>query len=637
MNENYRYQWKEMPSNYHASYFNYIDLDAGRNFVVIDTLTGKEYIIPEKENKEVLIIPHDLYNSQEFWYWAYSTSSDLGLYVTEEELTPKLLEILVLATKDGEIFEKIPQHLLTQELYQKAVDKNPILYRKIPDQYKTPEMTLKYAEFPGASVFAIPDELLTVEIFRKIYNNKKGTDKIWCIRGKADRNPEFITKEMAEELIEISPGRAIRYIPQDFISYDYSKKAVEIDGVNLYYVPEQYRTREVSLIAFEKDPGDSIAYIPVQFQTVEMRKKAIDENPWCIRELPEEVITDELIYYALSKDGEVLYSVPIKKITPEMCLYAVNKSAEALHCVPKKYMTYDMCLNAVISMPSLIKNVPVKFLNSQFIADLQSANIQIPGYAISYVKKCLSAHRKLEQENLSVKLNGGETSEEIHGEFTKISIYDIPGFFSTDAIKVLRELEIYNVGDLFSKSSQPDFIINLGTKKVASEILSSIKLLKCKYLGEDPLIDETDELDIKEICSKFGFSTRITNSLVRAGFNYDGSKLKFFEVMRKPEIREEILRKAVKMGASSIDELVIKTQIVLDYHDKQAMKQFEIISESTEQSHDTTKKEIDSLESLKDELVRLRLEIAKLSIRTDKVLEKIQRKMLEQSKGGVVK
>ena len=41
--------------------------------------------------------------------------------------------------------------------------------------------------------------------------------------------------------------------------------------------------------------------------------------------------------------------------------------------------------------------------------------------------------------------------------------------------------------------------------------------------------------------------------------------------------------------------------------------------------------------SLKDELVRLRLEMAKLSIRTDKVLEKIQRKMLEQSKGGVVK
>ena len=81
--EESRYSWKQMPDDYHASYYNAKDDEEGKKFVIIDNRTGRKYIYPrfeQRRNSEGRIynqrvIDSNLWND-EFMAWAISTSKD---------------------------------------------------------------------------------------------------------------------------------------------------------------------------------------------------------------------------------------------------------------------------------------------------------------------------------------------------------------------------------------------------------------------------------------------------------------------------------------------------------------------------------------------------------------------------------
>ncbi len=647
-----RWKWGEMPDYYNANYYNEKDYAEGKTFVIIDTITGKEYIYPQIEKRKdengneynQRVISSDLWN-QEFMYWACSTSPDFAIYIGKDWMTPEMLEILVTTPQNPLIFSRIPETKLNKELCQKAFATNPNVYTVLPDKYLTLEMTQFYVNLPNPSFYAIPKKMRTAEIFRKVYNNSTSQKRVELIKGNKYRGNsydiDYITKEIADDVLQLDIT-TINKIPSKFVSEEHSKKAIEADGGYLEFVPVQYRTKDLCEKAFNNNPAGSIEFIPSQFHTLEMHEKVIDIKPIYVGRIPEDVLSDEIIYYAISKSAAALGGIPEERRTEEICAYATNISLSAFSHIPRKYRTYDICLKAVIFNPKLIKKVPVEILNQQFIDAVKSANVIIPNSAMGYVKECLSVHEKLGKEDLSAKTNAGkyngESPEEIEGEFTKISLEDIPGFFTPNVITLLYNNGIITIGDLLAKATQSNFVFSLGNKSIVNEILGAVNLLRCKYLDEDPLVEENDELDMDTISKKFGFTTRTANSLRRGGFNSEYTDRKFFELMRNTNMREELLFRLRNMGKNSVAEIINKTQIVLDYHDRHQKKQESETSQTGNPKLVVPNNEgEETLESLNEELIRLRLEIQRLNDRTDVVLAKIQQKMKEQSKGGVLK
>jgi len=650
MSENARWQWKQMPGNYHASYYNEKDYSEGRTFVIVDTVTQQEYIYPKTETRKdengrpytQRIIDGSLWR-KEFMYWACSTSPDFGLYLGEDWLDDKMLEILVSTPQNPRVIYKI-KHKLNQELCEKAFATNPDVYTELPQQYLTPEMTEKYVSLPDASWYYIPTAMRNKEIFIKLYSNLSSENKIKLLKGngyRIDYDPSYITKEMAEEVLGLDIT-VIERIPNDFITEDHSKKAIEVDGSYLRFVPMKYRTKKLCEKAFNNNPAETIEHIPVQFHTLEMHKKVIDIRAVYISRIPEEVLSDEIIRYALSKSAASLGGIPEERRTEEICNYASSVSATAFSHIPNKYKTYDICLRAVMANPKLIKKVPVEVLNQQFVDALKLASVIIPSSAVGYIKECLLVHERLQQEDLSIKANEGKTGEEMlgevkgyEGEFTKIPLETVPGLLTQSTLNYLQSNEITTIGDLLTKATAPDFIISLGKRNIVNEILGAAKLMKCKYLDEDPLISEDEEMDMDTLSEKMGFSVRTMNCLRRAGYTPSS----FFELMRKPGIREIELLRIRNMGDNGVTEIVNKTQIVFDYHERHKKKESESSEKtSSDVSQSNTNPDAgESLESLNEELLKLREEMRNLTARTDAVLAKIQQKMMEQTKGGVLK
>ena len=173
-------------------------------------------------------------------------------------------------------------------------------------------------------------------------------------------------------------------------------------------------------------------------------------------------------------------------------------------------------------------------------------------------------------------------------------------------------------------------IMKLTDNKLNIKNLSDFDLPRNFYVT----IDENDDVEMDDISEKMGFSVRTMNCLRRAGF----TPVKFFELMRQPGLRERELLKIRNMGDNGVAEIINKTQVVLDYHDRHKKEESSLDNPVSDVSNSTTSPESsENLESLNAELLRLREEMQNLTARTDAVLAKIQQKMMEQTKGGVLK
>lgn len=293
-----------------------------------------------------------------------------------------------------------------------------------------------------------------------------------------------------------------------------------------------------------------------------------------------------------------------------------------------------MCLKAVVNEPDLIRDVPLEILNQQFLNDLQLLKVEIPSSLNGYLQKCLNIHKSLESTELKITQNCSQETinEEVHlnDEISQINLNSFEWLLTPPALNKLKLMGITTIGDLLMIGSSSKFLNRLdGDRHLKLQILGAIRLLRCKYLDEDPLIDENDNIDISIISEKFGFSKRTRNCLGNARFNSKRTNNKFFKLMRNYEMREYLLSRESNIGPKVISEIIYKVQIVLDYHDRH--------QKNTKYDAETNLNDNLSLEDLNKELLRLKIEMQRLTERTDVVLEQIRQRMLEQSKGNVSK
>jgi len=198
---------------------------------------------------------------------------------------------------------------------------------------------------------------------------------------------------------------------------------------------------------------------------------------------------------------------------------------------------------------------------------------------------------------------------EKYNKYNQILISELIGCkFTIPAMNLLNDNKIYTLQDLFVKSENINFAEEINSSMVnqnifiLNEIIGTTKLLRCKYLDEDPKIPFYEPIKI-DIETDFGFSAKVINTLKRG--QYDNIKL-FDIVSNKTYHRLLSLRNS---GPCLIKEIESKTSIAYDYYIKKCSEHL-----------DNSDIKIDSLEELRD----LFLKLEKLTEMQNKVYEEIK-------------
>lgn len=447
---------------------------------------------------------------------------------------------------------------------------------------------------------------LTPELFEKLYFDCDISGKLYLFQPfgycewYGDQIENLITQKIADDILNIDI-KTIWVIPKKFISRDNAIKALEKD------------------FRFVK-------YVPLEYVTIDVQKKAIDKYLYSFPLIDDSILTDEIIFYALNKNGYALRFVQENRRTLEMCDLAVKNHGRAINYVPDSIKNFDLCVKAVIQDNSAIGYIPVKFLDQNFVDTITNAGVSIMPKDINYVKQCLATHEKMDLEPTNEnQIYDCNLKIDSNLYYYSINIESLKGLFSTSLMNFLNDNKILTIGSLLEISCNNDFWNTLLDKDkiLYYELLSVIKLLKCKYLGIDPNINISDDDnkndDIIEFFDKIGYSSRTRNCLSKALFTTKD----IYIIMHSPN-RERKFGRIRNAGVGVVNEIMIKTSIVIDFYDEKRKKEINLNEDET-------------IDALNQELIQIREEIQRLNNRTDEIISKIQEKMLVQGKGSALK
>lgn len=354
-------------------------------------------------------------------------------------------------------------------------------------------------------------------------------------------------------------------------------------------------------------------------------RQMLDINVESLREIPDEALSEDLIFYALSKYEKALLYISDARITEEMCKYSFGEFKNSFKYIPARYKSYDMCLDAVLWNAKFIKSMPLEFVTREFLGDLKLRGGYISSVDINYVEMCLKSHDKMQSENLldeaddlSNQQYKLEKSSLMQESFANASLTEYPELFSNAVLKRMESMGVTTIGDLLLNVNNPMFMVRFMDKKTYyREVDAAVRLLRCKFLGEDPLIDENDfSLSVDNIFEKLGINPR---------FAYGCSVEQFWESIRKGDY--SFLKKIRGVGDSVINSIIYKLQIVIDYHNKHP--KISAVDNGEFQTNDPT------LEDLMAEYSRLMLESQRLNCQINQLLAAIQAKNKDQSRGSI--
>ena len=214
---------------------------------------------------------------------------------------------------------------------------------------------------------------------------------------------EFKTYEMCMVAIDSDSG-AIDSVPLEHKTKELCETVLRYDGFQLINVPEALRTFEMCEIALENIDDERLELlcletaVPKEFRE-ELAEK-YDIFPEELHELSNS--EEELMQEYLQDVGESAYNfrtVPDKYKTMEMCEIAVDYHGQFLEFVPEIYKTKELCELAVTSDPDAFEFVPEKLRTFEMCL----VSVEYRGNFLAYVPEEFKSQELCE---LAVEKNG---------------------------------------------------------------------------------------------------------------------------------------------------------------------------------------------------------------------------------------
>ena len=130
------------------------------------------------------------------------------------------------------------------------------------------------------------------------------------------------TEAVCRRAVEID-GENIRYVPRDMRTEKLCYTAVQSWDFALDYVPEELKTPLMCKAAVERY-GPALLFVPEEQRTEALCEAAVKNNAWALPYVPDRIKTEKMCMDAVTKDGWVLEFVPQTLKTPRMCRQALD-------------------------------------------------------------------------------------------------------------------------------------------------------------------------------------------------------------------------------------------------------------------------------------------------------------------------
>lgn len=130
------------------------------------------------------------------------------------------------------------------------------------------------------------------------------------------------TEAVCRRAVEID-GENIRYVPRNMRTAKLCYTAVQSWDFALDYVPEELKTPRMCRAAVEHY-GPALLFVPQELRTGALCKTAVQNDVWALPYVPDGIKTRKMCMDAVTKDGWVLEFVPRTLKTPQMCREALN-------------------------------------------------------------------------------------------------------------------------------------------------------------------------------------------------------------------------------------------------------------------------------------------------------------------------
>lgn len=157
-------------------------------------------------------------------------------------------------------------------------------------------------------------------------------------------------------------------------------------------------------------------------------------------------------------------------------------------------------------------------------------------------------------------------AERNYSQFKNIKLDSLKGIFNGHNIILLKKFNIVTLDQFFVLCLDEQLVKDICfCEETYNTIMGINRLLRCKYLNEDPEIDfnfRNDNLDdAKKLYEKLGFSLNVIYALLRAGYT---TRI-FFKTIGMPKSVNEFA-KVKNLGIKGYREIIAKISIVKNYY-----------------------------------------------------------------------
>lgn len=231
--------------------------------------------------------------------------------------------------------------------------------------------------------------------------------------GKRVQTKEMADKAVNEFIVDNPEYKILEVISRRFLTHEVCEVAVKNNGLNLEFVPEQYKDADMCMLAVQGE-GDALKYAPdcilfgdrgYEICDMAVRKgfggyalsfvpdrylqgkvgkslcrAAVLSNGYSIKYVPDHLITSDLVKLAIEtsapvkdvllpdgsrstkgiyyRDYPVLSVVPDKFMSEEMVVLSARLYPESLQYAPKKFVSHNLCLEMIERNPMNLRYVP---------------------------------------------------------------------------------------------------------------------------------------------------------------------------------------------------------------------------------------------------------------------------------------
>ncbi len=259
--------------------------------------------------------------------------------------------------QDIDQFRFVPKKLLSQDF----CNQYPGALRFIPGDFKTLELCKSALRSSESNLAFVPRHFITKSLLNKIIR-----ESIQPAAFLEFVPPELVTARLVNFFIKKNP-REFKFIPEDFKSYETTKRYVIRDIENLAFASHEsldgllkHRTIKKQFMKHE----DSLGLLPKSYLTKEIVFEIFKSKGVSLDEVPNHLISEPLMLLAIRR---------IKKSSLETNSNTLQYDAIAHNCskpkvwqlVPNKLKDYEFCkLAIIVAHPSVEANILLHLIDN---------------------------------------------------------------------------------------------------------------------------------------------------------------------------------------------------------------------------------------------------------------------------------